>query len=57
MSWCGSDIFRWLAINRSNKEEVEGGIQMTAQVIFIVSLVVFFVVCIAVDMWINGGQE
>lgn len=30
---------------------------MTAPVIFIVSLVVFFVVCIAVDMWINGGQE
>lgn len=30
---------------------------MTAQVIFIVSLVIFFVVCVIVDMWINGGQE
>lgn len=29
---------------------------MTAQVIFIVSLVVFFIVCIGVDMFVNGGE-
>lgn len=27
------------------------------KLIFIICLVVFFIVCIAIDMFINGGQE